>query len=203
MATVDAPSRTHEQLYRARVGTPEIVEVPPARFLMFDGHGDPNTSPEYAEAIQALYSAAYTLKFALKKAGSATERVAPLEGLWCGAEAVDFADSSKSEWDWTMMIRVPEGARDEQVADALTTAAAKKPDVPIDRLRVEPYAEGLAAQVMYVGPYAEEGPTIKALHDFIADHGHRLSGKHHEIYLGDPRRTDPSKLRTLLRQPLA
>ena len=202
MAGMTAQIRTHEQLYRAKVDAPEIVDVPPARFLMFDGHGDPNTSAGYAQAIQALYSAAYTLKFALKKAGGPNERGAPLEGLWWGAEDVDFAASSKDEWNWTMMIRIPEAAGDELVADALASAAAKKPEAPIDRIRVERYAEGLAAQVLHLGPYADEGPTIKALHEFIAEQGRKLAGKHHEIYLGDPRRAAPAKLKTLLRQPV-
>jgi hypothetical protein len=203
MAGVTATTRTHEQLYRAKVGAPEMVEVPPARFLMLDGHGDPNTSGVYAQAIQALYSAAYAIKFALKKAGGPDERVAPLEGLWWGAEGVDFAVSSKGEWDWTMLIRVPEAASDELVADALASAAVKKPGVPIERIRVEQYAEGLAAQVMHLGPYAQEGPTIKALHEFIAEHGYQRAGKHHEIYIGDPRRAAPAKLKTVLRQPVA
>ncbi len=177
MTEVTATTRTHEQLYRAKVGTPEMVEVPPARFLMIDGHGDPNTSMLYAQAIQALYSAAYTIQVRVKKAGGPEERVAPLEGLWWGAEAFDFAKSSKATWDWTMMIRVPEAASDDLIADALASAAAKKPEVPIERIRVEPYAEGPAAQVMHLGPYADEGPTIKALHEFIAENGCQPTGQ--------------------------
>ena len=193
---------SHPELYRAKVGAPEFVEVPSARFLMIDGHGNPNRSATFAEAIQTLFSSAYTIKFALKKAGGPDERVAPLEGLWWAGEAVDFAASSKDDWDWTLMIRIPDAATDELVADALTSVAAKKPDLDVGRVRVEHFAEGLAAQVMYVGPYAEEGPTIAALHTFIAQHGHRRAGKHHEIYLGDPRRADPTRLKTLLRQPV-
>ncbi len=192
---------SHVELYRAKVDAPEFVEVPAARFLMIDGHGNPNTSSAFEQAIQTLYSGAYTIKFALKKAGGPDERVAPLEGLWWGGEAVDFAASSKDDWDWTLMIRIPDTATDELVAGALASAAAKKPDLAFDRARVEQFAEGLAAQVMYVGPYAEEGPTIAALHKFITERGHRRAGKHHEIYLGDPRRADPARLKTVLRQP--
>jgi hypothetical protein len=201
MARAITVPATHWQLYRAKVGVPELVEVPVARFLMIDGHGNPNMSSTFAETVQTLYSGAYAIKFALKKAGGPDERVAPVEGLWWGSEAVDFAASSKDDWNWTMMIRIPDAATDELVASALTNAAAKKPDLAFDRVRVEQFAEGLAAQVMYVGPYAEEGPTIAALHAFVAEHGYRRAGKHHEIYLGDPRRADPARLKTVLRQP--
>jgi hypothetical protein len=201
MARAISVPATHVQLYRAKVGAPEFVEVPAARFLMIDGHGNPNTSAAFAKAVQTLYSGAYTIKFALKKASGPDERVAPLEGLWWGGEAVDFAASSKDDWDWTLMIRIPDVATDELVAGALASAAAKKPELAFDRVRVEQFAEGLAAQVMYVGPYAEEGPTIAELHTFIAEHGYRRAGKHHEIYLGDPRRADPARLKTVLRQP--
>lgn len=195
--------RSHEQLYQARAGGPEIVDVPAADFVMIDGRGDPNTSPDYASAIQALYSAAYGLKFALKKAGAGDERVAPLEGLWSGAEDVDFAAESKGDWDWTMMIRLPAAADGPLIEDALGAAARKKPELPIGRLRVERFQEGLAAQVLHVGPYAAEALTIRALHAFIADRGYRVRGRHHEIYLGDPRRAAPERLRTVVRQPVA
>ena len=196
-------SSTHEDLYRGRPGHPELVDVPPATFLMIDGQGDPNTSERYASVIQALYSAAYTLKFALKKATGRDERVAPLEGLWWGAESEGFAESSKDRWSWTMMIRLPEGVPAPVIDEALAGAAAKKPELPIGRLRVERFTEGRAAQVMHIGPYAAEQPTIAALHEFIAAQGFRLTGKHHEIYLGDPRRAAPGKLKTLIRQPVS
>ncbi len=201
MARVTTVPATHVELYRGKVGAPEFVEVPAARFLMIDGHGNPNTSSAFAETVQTLYSGAYAIKFALKKAGGPDERVAPLEGLWWGSEDVDFAASSKDDWDWTMMIRIPDVATDELIAAALAGAAAKKPDLVFDRVRVEQFAEGSAAQVMYIGPYAEEGPTIAALHAFIAEHGYRRAGRHHEIYIGDPRRADPARLKTVLRQP--
>lgn len=202
MAQQLTSGRTHEQLYQAKVGRPEIVDVPAADFVMIDGHGDPNTSSDYALAIQALYSAAYGLKFALKKAGAGDERVAPLEGLWSGAEDVDFAAGSKADWDWTMMIRLPAAAVGALIEHALGAAAHKKPELPIGRLRVERFHEGLAAQVMHLGPYAAEAPTIRALHAFIAERGYQRRGKHHEIYLGDPRRAAPERLRTVIRQPV-
>lgn len=201
MSRAIAVPASYVELYRAKVGAPEFVDVPAARFLMIDGHGNPNTSSAFSQAVQTLYSGAYTIKFALRTAGGPDERVAPLEGLWWGGEDVDFAASSKDDWDWTTMIRIPDAATDELVAGALASAAAKKPDLVFDRARVEQFAEGLATQVMYVGPYAGEGPTIAALHTFITEHGRRRAGKHHEIYLGDPRRADPARLKTVLRQP--
>lgn len=192
---------THEELYRARRGHPEMVEVPEAAFLMIDGHGDPNTSDAFAQAIQSLYTVAYTIKFSLKKATGRNERVPPLEGLWWSAQN-DFT-IPKDLWSWTLMIRLPDDLPARVLDDALSSAAAKKPDLPISDLRVERFSEGTAVQVMHVGPYGEEEPTIAALREFIADHGYTMRGKHHEIYLGDPRRSAPEKLRTLLRQPVA
>ncbi|HUY31021.1 MAG TPA: GyrI-like domain-containing protein [Acidimicrobiales bacterium] len=201
MVATACVSASHVQLYRAKVGTPEFVQVPAARFLMVDGHGDPESSKEFAQAVQALYAGAYTIKFALYKEGAPDERIAPLEGLWWGGEAADFAPSSKGGWHWTMMIRVPDAATDRLIAGALVGATSKRPDLALDRVRCEQFAEGLAAQVMHVGPYAEEGPAIAALHRYIAEHGYRRVGRHHEIYFGDPRRADPAQLKTLLRQP--
>jgi hypothetical protein len=190
----------HESLYRAR-RTPALVDVPEAIFFMIDGAGDPNAAARFGGCIQALYSAAYTLKFSLKKAGITTSRVAPLEGLFTGNSAQAFT-GSKDEWSWTLMIRVPDEASPEAIADALAVAAAKKPEAPVGELRVERFDEGRSAQVMHLGPYAEEQPTIEALHAFIAEQGYRPRGRHHEIYLGDPRRADPAKLKTLIRQPV-
>lgn len=202
MSEADASRATHESLCRANGAVPDFVEVPSFRYLMIDGHGDPDSAASFAEAVQALYSAAYAIKFAIKAQGGPDERVAPLEGLWWGAEATNFAAASKDDWAWTLMIRIPDSASDEIVYRALTVAAGHKPALPFDRIRVEPFVEGLSAQVMYVGPYSEEGPTIAALHGFIAEHGYRCAGKHHEIYVGDPRRADPSRLKTVLRQPV-
>lgn len=188
----------HESLYRAH-REPELVDVPEASFFMIDGHGDPNTSARFAHCIQALYSAAYTLKFSLKKGGVATGRVAPLEGLF-GGNSVEAFVGDKDDWSWTLMIRVPDGASIDAIYAALVTAAEKRPQLPIGDVRVERFDEGRAAQVMHVGPYADEQPTIEALHAFITSNGYQPRGRHHEIYLGDPRRANPAKLRTLIRQ---
>jgi len=182
---------------------PQIVEVPELSFLMVDGHGDPNSAPEYGEAVQALYSVAYTARFALKKAPDGLDYgVMPLEGLWWAPDMTVFTTADKSSWDWTMMIMQPAQVTTEVFEDARATAARKKSLPAIERLRLETLAEGRSAQVLHVGPYAAEGPVIQGLHGFIADQGYELDGKHHEIYLNDPTRSAPEKLRTIIRQPV-
>ena len=183
--------------------TPTLIEVPELPFLMIDGHGDPNTAPAYAEAVEALYTVAYTVRFALKGGPAAIDApVMPLEGLWWTPDMATFSVDDKSAWDWTMMILLPSQATVDLVDEARAAAARKKGLEPIGRVRLERHADGLSAQVLHVGPYSAEGPTVAALHAFIAEQGYLLSGKHHEIYLGDPRRAAPEKLRTIVRQPV-
>jgi hypothetical protein len=182
-----------------------LVDVPAFPFLMVDGAGDPNTATAYCEAVEALYSVAYTLKFALKKAGAEALDyvVLPLEGLWWLADGVDYApESDRALWRWTMMIRQPDVVTSEHVAAACAAAARKKALPALALLRFESFTEGRAAQVMHTGPYSEEGPTIARLHDFITAQGHQFTGKHHELYLSDPKRTAPERLKTILRQPI-
>jgi hypothetical protein len=200
--TVDLRRRL-SALYTAK-RVPAFVDVPELPMLMIDGHGDPNTAPAYADAVQALYSVAYTIRFALKRRADAVDApVMPLEGLWWTPDMATFSTDEKSQWNWTMMIVVPEQVTAPVVEDARAAAARKRPLAPLDRVRLERFAEGRCAQVLHVGPYSTEGPTVAALHAFIADHGGTLSGRHHEIYLGDPRRAAPEKLRTIVRQPVA
>ncbi len=188
--------------YTAR-RTPHLVEVPELQFIMIDGHGDPNTTPEYGEAVQALYATAYAARFALKRAG-ADYAVMPLEGLWWVPDMTAFTVTDKSAWDWTMMIMQPAEVTPEVFEAARETAAKKGTNAEaLGRARLERFAEGLSAQMLYLGAYADEGPSITALHEYIAEQGYGLSGKHHEIYLGDPRRTAPDKLKTILRQPVS
>ena len=183
---------------------PELVDVPELPFLMIDGRGNPNTAPAYAAAVQALYATAYTVRFALKRGpGGIDAPVMPLEGLWWVPDMSLFDVADKGAWHWTLMILLPEQVSGELVDDARRTAAARRPQLPVDRVRLERYAEGLAAQVLHRGPYRDEGPTVARLHRFIADRGYALTGRHHEIYLGDPRRSAPEKLRTVVRQPVA
>lgn len=200
-ATIDL-KRKLARLYRPG-DTPALVEVPELSFLMVDGTGDPGTSPTYADALQAMYSVAYTLKFALKRGPLALDvTVMPLEGLWWVPDMSLFT-ADRDEWRWTLMIAQADEVTADMVREAKVAAAAKKQLDAIAWVRLERYAEGLAAQVMHHGPYSEEGPTIQRLHGFIAEQGFLRCGKHHEIYLGDPRRTGPDKLRTIIRQPVA
>jgi hypothetical protein len=189
-------------LYEPSAKVFSIVDVPLMNFIMIDGHGDPNTSPEYTESLQALYTAAYTLKFKVKKELEVDFPVMAAEGLWWMDDMREFSQSRKDDWKWTMMIMQPEIITLQLFAQAVDEALEKKGLPALSRLRLERYNEGLAAQIMYFGPYANEGPTIARLHQFIEESGHVRFGKHHEIYLGDPRRTAPEKLRTVIRQPM-
>jgi hypothetical protein len=191
-----------DRLYHATT-TPQLVHVPPLRFLCLDGHGDPNTSPAYSAAVQALYSVSYAAKFAVKKAGGPGFKVSPLEGLWWAEDLSTFLTGDKSEWDWTMMIRQPDAVTNDLSARLAEEVADKKSMPAARQLRLISFDEGDAAQVLHVGPYAVEAPTIARLHQFIREQGFTFDGhrhKHHEIYLGDPRRSAPEKLRTIIRQ---
>ena len=180
-----------------------FVEVPELQFALVHGHGDPNEAPEYAEAVQALYSVSYTARFALKRAPDGFDYgVMPLEGLWWAKDMSAFTTGDKSSWDWTMMIMQPAQVTPEVFEDARATASRKKQLAAIEQVSLEPFSEGRSAQLLHLGPYATEGPTIERLHTFIADHGCEPVGKHHEIYLNDPSRTAPEKLRTIIRQPV-
>jgi hypothetical protein len=182
---------------------PVILDVPDLAFGMIDGHGDPNTAVEYSEAVEALYTVAYAAKFAIKHADGTDYGVMPLEGLWWAADMSTFTTGEKSAWDWTMMIMQPDRVTPDVFDEARAKAAKKKSPEVIARVRIERLAEGPAAQIMHVGPYAAEGPTIERLHAFIAEQGYERAGKHHEIYLGDPRRSAPEKRKTIVRQPIA
>ena len=186
-----------------RVGrTPVLLDVPTLNCLMVDGQGDPNTSVDYRNAVEALFTLSWTIRFALKREGILDHKVMPLEGLWWTPDMADFSASDKDAWHWTSLIVQPNEVDETRLAQA-SAAAAEKKDLPaLDAVRLERWTEGRAAQVLHVGPYAAEAPTIAALHAFIAESGLELTGKHHEIYLGDPRRAAPEKLRTIIRQPV-
>lgn len=179
-----------------------LIEVPAQQFLMIDGSGDPNTSRAYADAIQALYAVSYHLKFAIKKGPQAIDYVVmPLESLWWTDDMRNFSPQRKEEWNWTAMILQPDFVTEEDVRAAVEAAGKKKELPALPLLRFEKFREGPAAQLMHIGPYSEEGPNIRRVHDYIREQGMRLRGKHHEIYLSDPRRTAPEKWRTIIRQP--
>ncbi|MEM7053000.1 MAG: GyrI-like domain-containing protein [Pseudomonadota bacterium] len=181
-----------------------IVDVAPMNFLMVDGQGNPNTSQAFADAVEALYSMSYPLKFRVKKSPLALDYgVMPLEALWWTDDMADFSPSNKDIWKWTVMIMQPEWITAEMVEEVRNVTANKKDLPALPRLRFESFDEGQAAQCLYIGPYADEAPTIQALHAFIEENGFARRGKHHEIYLSDMRRTDPARLKTILRQPLA
>ena len=191
-------------LYRAGAAEPVIVDVPAQLFAMVDGEGNPNESKDFQDAIGALYSAAYGLKFALKKQG-VEYRVPPLEGLWWAPDMRVFNLERKSAYRWTVMIALPDDTTPKAFEEVRAAARRRRPSPALERMRLAEFREGRAAQVMHVGPYATEGTTIARLHAFIRDHGYTFDGtrqKHHEIYLGDPRRAAPDKLKTIIRQPI-
>jgi hypothetical protein len=178
------------------------VDVPTLQFLMIDGEGDPNSAPAYAHAVEALFSVAYTVKFMVKKGPEAVDYgVMPLEGLWWADDMSAFTTGDRSQWKWTMMIMQPECVTASLVDTALAEVQKKKGLPGLGKLRFEAFTEGVCAQVLHVGPFTEEGPTIRRVHDFIESRG-TLTGRHHEIYLSDIRRADPAKWRTIIRQPM-
>lgn len=181
---------------------PEMVQVPSLSYLMIDGQGDPNVSAEYADALEALYSLAYTVKFAVKRETQLDFRVMPLEGLWWCEDMRRFSVASKHEWLWTMMILQPPEAGSEVVERSRAALAKRKQLRALGRVRYAQFDEGPCAQVLHVGPFSEEGPVIEGLHAFIKEQGGELAGKHHEIYLSDIRRAAPEKWRTIIRQPM-
>ena len=203
MATIDL-TRKLPDLYRPSPREWTLVEVPPLRYLAVDGHGDPNTAPEYADAVAALYAVAYRCKFMAKAELGYDYKVPPLEGLWWADDHASFTHRrDKQRWDWTMLILVPEQVPDALVERACAEVRRKKTLPALSGLRLLPLAEGLCAQIMHVGSYEDEAPVLARLHDeWLPQQGYRERGKHHEIYLGDPRRTAPAKLRTILRQPV-
>lgn len=199
MSNIDL-KKTYRDHYTA-TRTPTIVEVPTRPFLMIDGGGDPNTSPEYTGAIEALYPIAYGLRAAVKAATGDAYTVMPLEGLWWVEDMADFDPADKSNWHWTAMICLPDAVTDAMASEVIPAVTAKKGLTAGPKARIEHFTEGVAAQILHIGPYADEAPTIAELHDFIIGDGHELTGKHHEIYLSDARRADPAALRTIIRQP--
>jgi hypothetical protein len=191
-----------KHLYQPSARQVVQVEVPSFRFLMIDGEGDPNTSPRYAEAVEALFSVSYTAKFMVKKGPKALDyAVMPLEGLWWSDDMSSFINNDRSKWKWTMMILQPEFASQAVLQKAIDEVRRKKTLPAMAALRIEEFEEGPCAQTLHVGPFTEEGPTIQRVHEFIEART-ALAGKHHEIYLSDIRRADPAKWKTIIRQPM-
>ena len=191
----------YKNLLQPKAGKVEFLLIPPMKYLMIDGQGNPNTSPDYVDAVSALYSIAYTLKFKIKKTRAIDYNLLALEGLWWMDDMNLFSTETKDQWKWTMMIAQPDFITQEDITTAIDEAGRKKPNPALARIRFEVFDEGQCVQIMHIGPYADEKPNIDLLHQAIADKGYKLSGKHHEIYLGDPRKSAPEKLKTIIRQP--
>ncbi|MEZ4664749.1 MAG: GyrI-like domain-containing protein [Caldilineaceae bacterium] len=189
-------------LYKASAKEVVLVEAPPLNYLMIDGEGDPNQSAEYADAVEALFGVAYAAKFLVKRGELAIDYgVMPLEGLWWADDMTQFSVEDKSNWKWMMMIMQPEIVTAAIIEEAMTSVQKKKGLPALSKMRFKPMTEGLCAQILHIGPFSEEGPTIERVHEFIDARG-RKTGKHHEIYLSDIRRAAPEKWRTIIRQPL-
>lgn len=194
--------KTLKHLYNPSAKEVVEIDVPATNYLMIDGEGDPNTSQLYSDAIEALYAVSYAVKFMVKKGPLSIDyRVMPLEGLWWADDMSSFTTESKSNWKWTVMISQPSFVTRENIERAISEVKKKKNPNAISRIRLECFFEGKCAQIMHVGPFTEEGPTIEKVHQFIELRSQR-TGKHHEIYLSDTRKTAPSKWKTIIRQPM-
>ena len=190
-----------KDLYNPSAKEVVAVDVPVMNFLLIDGEGSP-ASPQYREAIEALFSVSYALKFMVKKGKGVDYAVMPLEGLWWMDDMTKFTAEQKDQWKWTALIMQPKYVTAEDFKAAVEQTKKKKNLPALPKLRFESFHEGKAAQIMYIGPFSAEGPTIAKIHAFITSSGYALSGKHHEIYLNNPATTAPEKLKTILRQPM-
>ena len=199
--------KTYKHLYQPSAKKVEVVEVPPLQFAMIDGEieagAGPGDSPSFQQALEALYGISYTLKFASKRRREdpIDYTVMALEGLWWVEEG-EFDIANPSNWHWTAMILQPDHITEAMFGEALAQLGKKKPSPALDQLRLERFHEGLCLQIMHLGPYAEEPATVARIDAYAEANGYLLHGKHHEIYVGDPRRAAPDKLKTVLRHPV-
>jgi hypothetical protein len=193
-------SKELKGVYKAKK-TPQLIDVPAGWFLAIDGKGDPN-GEEYQQAMMALYGAAYTLKFHYKGLGK-DFKVMALEGLWGIEHGVFDMDNpaSREDWRWTSMIRVPDFVEQDAFDEVLPELVEKRGE-KVKEVRLIGFDEGLSAQILHLGPYSEEAPTINKLHKWVTEQGYRLRGDHHEIYMSDPRRTKPENIKTIIRHPV-
>ncbi len=192
-----------KHLYKPSAKKVEIVNVPKMNFLMIDGKGDPNTSQEFQDAVEALFGLSYTVKFMVKKGDMAIDyAVMPLEGLWWIDDMSKFSVEDKSDWKWTLMMMQPEFVTPDLIENGIEELRRKKDPVALPKIRFEFFEEGKSAQVMHIGPFSEEGPTVEKVHQFIEENGFERRGKHHEIYLSDIRRGNPANWKTVIRQPM-
>jgi hypothetical protein len=194
--------KTLKHLYIPSAKEFTVVEVPELSFLMIDGQGDPGHAESYINAVAWLYAVSYPVKFASKNELGRDYTVPPLEGLWYADDISVFASGDRDAWKWTMMIMQPDWITSDVIAKGIEMASRKLGEPP-ESLRHEAFAEGLSVQILHIGPYADEAPTIARLHnEFLPQRDLVENGNHHEIYLGDPRRVAPEKLKTVLRQPV-
>ncbi len=195
--------KERKDLYRPSAKEVSVVTVPAMNFLMVDGCGDPGTSKDFEAAMESLYPLAYTLKFMSKLGPAAQDYVVPpLEGLWWADDMDAFGEGRRDEWKWTLMIRQPDFISESMFAEAVENVRKKKAPALLDAVRLEAFEEGEAAQLMHIGPYNTEGPSVMRVHAKIEELGKKPALKHHEIYLSDPCRVAPEKLKTVLRQAM-
>ncbi|WP_205519473.1 GyrI-like domain-containing protein [Pyxidicoccus caerfyrddinensis] len=193
----------HKEIYAPSHKEFSVVVVPRMSFVMADGEGNPNLAQSYRDAVQALYAVSYTLKFASKKLANRDYVVAPLEGLWSADDPAAFVQRRKDEWKWTMMIMQPEWITKEMFDEAVEVVRTKKNPAALPGVYFDTYDEGLSVQIMHIGSYDDEAPTLRRLHEeYMPANGLDFNGPHHEVYIGDPRKAEPSKLKTILRQPV-
>ncbi len=194
-------SKELKSFYKPSAKTISEVTVPSLYFLKIDGEGDPNHSDRFSQSVEALFALSYAIKFFIKKKMELDYRVFPLEGLWWADDMRAFDVENKSDWKWTLMIAQPQWVNETIVEEQRSLVLKKKGLEFLKLLRYEPYDEGKAAQIMHIGPFSDEGPTIEKVHQYITDSGKQLSGLHHEIYLSDIRKGKPENWKTVIRQP--
>jgi hypothetical protein len=204
MVTFERPLERNAE-FRGAPGSVRFLDLPARRCVMIDGEGAPGPDA-FTPRMPGLYATAYTLRFALKRRGVVT-KVGPLEGLWWTVDEATYLDAilreERGTWRWTLFIVLADEAGDVEIETALTAGRAKLDPILAPNLRVESFAEGTVAQLVHLGPYAAERPSIERLHEAVAAAGLRLRGRHHEVYLGDPRTSAPERLRTILRHPVS
>jgi hypothetical protein len=188
------------EIYDANTKDIQFLKIPSFQFLMIDGEGNPNSDESYQNAVECLYSISYTLKFSYRERQDYS--VMPLETLWWMDDITEFSMANIERWKWTAMIMQPPFVTASMLQMAKHDAAKKKPLPAMPLLRMEKWEEGLCAQVLHKGSYASEESTIARLHETIEAKGYTKIGKHHEIYLNDPRRSAADKLKTIIRQPV-
>ncbi len=202
MAKIDYKKEL-KHLYSPPDGKVVMVDVPRMNFLMVDGVGNPNAAKGFQDAVELLYGVSYALKFMIKKEKLAVDyTVMPFEGLWWTDDMSEFSMTNKDIWKWTLMIMQPPVVTEEMLKDTLGGSKKRQHLSVQSKIKFSDFEEGLSAQIMHIGPYSAEGQTVQKLHSYIRGEGYLLTGKHHEIYLTDPRRVSPEKMKTVIRQPV-